>query len=326
MYDKDNDYFKLSVRDLNSGSLLDKPQTDRVSNISMGQGMFCSMFGSTEEDVLLLEEVDHNVFVNIIQTKDFQFVTVFLINATDHFAGLKLVWECEALAHCIVEHHRGYAAKEGLPVDNHYLFCCPVEVSSSPGRWENVFVGDQDLIIEVVDFSETHLVPILRKVESKKFVQLLYHSNMQGAVCLRELKPIYLRLPKYVSQISPGPKYDYHCSTMRFTISSLVFLVTSKLGGDGQSNISTELCLMHWLILNCRTASGKSLSSKICSMKELEFSMELLLLQAALIDQTSWNDLSKFYACEYDDVLSYDEASVPLTFGDETLGYSMVLM
>lgn len=34
MYDKDNDYFKLSVRDLNFGSLCSKPQADRVSNIA----------------------------------------------------------------------------------------------------------------------------------------------------------------------------------------------------------------------------------------------------------------------------------------------------
>lgn len=34
MYDKDNDYFKLSVRNLNSGSLCSKPQTERVSNLA----------------------------------------------------------------------------------------------------------------------------------------------------------------------------------------------------------------------------------------------------------------------------------------------------
>lgn len=34
MYDKDNDYFKLSVRELNFGSLCSKPQADRVSNLA----------------------------------------------------------------------------------------------------------------------------------------------------------------------------------------------------------------------------------------------------------------------------------------------------
>lgn len=34
MYDKDNDYFVLSVRNLNSGSLCRKPQAVRVSNIA----------------------------------------------------------------------------------------------------------------------------------------------------------------------------------------------------------------------------------------------------------------------------------------------------
>jgi hypothetical protein len=34
MYDKENGYFKLSVRNLNSGSLCSKPQADRVSNLA----------------------------------------------------------------------------------------------------------------------------------------------------------------------------------------------------------------------------------------------------------------------------------------------------
>lgn len=34
MYDKDNDYFLLSVRNLNSSSLCSKPQAVRVSNIA----------------------------------------------------------------------------------------------------------------------------------------------------------------------------------------------------------------------------------------------------------------------------------------------------
>lgn len=34
MYDKDKDHFRLSVRNLNSGSLCSKPQAERVSNIA----------------------------------------------------------------------------------------------------------------------------------------------------------------------------------------------------------------------------------------------------------------------------------------------------
>jgi len=34
MYDKDNDFFKLSVRDLNTGALCDKPRADWVSNLA----------------------------------------------------------------------------------------------------------------------------------------------------------------------------------------------------------------------------------------------------------------------------------------------------
>lgn len=34
MYDKDNDYFKLSVRDLNFGSICNSPHADRVSGLA----------------------------------------------------------------------------------------------------------------------------------------------------------------------------------------------------------------------------------------------------------------------------------------------------
>jgi len=34
MYDKDNDYFRLSVRNLNSGALCSKPQSECVSNLA----------------------------------------------------------------------------------------------------------------------------------------------------------------------------------------------------------------------------------------------------------------------------------------------------
>lgn len=99
MYDKDNDYFRLSVRNLNSGSLCSKPQAERVSNLAWakdGQALlyvvtdnnkrpyriYCSMIGSTDEDVLLLEESDENVYVNIRHTKDFRFVTVNTFSTT----------------------------------------------------------------------------------------------------------------------------------------------------------------------------------------------------------------------------------------------------
>lgn len=40
------------------------------------------MIGSTDEDVLILEESDENVYVNIRHTKDFRFVTVNTFSTT----------------------------------------------------------------------------------------------------------------------------------------------------------------------------------------------------------------------------------------------------
>ncbi|KAK7346485.1 hypothetical protein VNO80_21005 [Phaseolus coccineus] len=96
MYDKENDYFKLSVRNLNSGSLCSKPQADRVSNLAWAKNghaliyvvtdqkmsVYYSLIGSTDEDVLVLEESDESVYINIRHTKDFQYVTVNTFSST----------------------------------------------------------------------------------------------------------------------------------------------------------------------------------------------------------------------------------------------------
>lgn len=99
MYDKDNGYFKLSVRNLNSGSLCSKPQASRVSNLAWakdGQALlyvvtdekmrpyriYYSLIGSTDEDVLLLEESDENVYISLRHTKDFKFLTVNTLSPT----------------------------------------------------------------------------------------------------------------------------------------------------------------------------------------------------------------------------------------------------
>lgn len=44
--------------------------------------IYCSMIGSTDDDALLLDEPNDNVFVNIRHTKDFHFVTVNVFSTT----------------------------------------------------------------------------------------------------------------------------------------------------------------------------------------------------------------------------------------------------
>ncbi|XP_043699996.1 protease 2 isoform X3 [Telopea speciosissima] len=344
MYDKENDFFRLSVRDLTSGSLCSKPQTDRVSNLAWANGgqmllytvtdhnkrpyrIFCSILGTSEDDVLLLEESDDSVYVNIRHTKDFQFVTVntfsnssskvFLINSADPLSGMTLVWECEAQAHCIVEHHRGFlylftdAAKDGQPVDSHYLLCSPVETSSSRS-WESVFIDEPDFVVEDVDFSDTHLVLILREGRMFRICSVnLPLPSGKGAIHLKELNPQFLPLPKHVSQISPGPNYDYYSSTMRFTISSPVMpdAVVDYNLSDGKWIIVQQQNVLHERTRTLYgTASSSSSIEKSPSLKSFGLTNEV-----NCEDDRLWNELSEFYACEYYDVSSHDGSVVPLT-------------
>ncbi|KAL4563690.1 hypothetical protein LXL04_027735 [Taraxacum kok-saghyz] len=109
--------------------------------------IYCSMLGSKDEDVILLEEPAQNIHVNIRHTKDYKFVTVnvfsttyskvFLINAVDLLSGLTLIWECEPCAHCIIEHHQGYlyfftnADRNGQSVNYYYILRSCLHSSNS---------------------------------------------------------------------------------------------------------------------------------------------------------------------------------------------------
>ncbi|CAI0374400.1 unnamed protein product [Linum tenue] len=345
MYDKDNDYFKLCVRNLNSGALCSKPQADRVCNLAWAKGgrallyvvtdqhkkpcrLYYSVIGSTDEDVLLLDEPQENVHMTIRHTKDFRFVSVnvfsmtsskvFLINAADPLSGMTLVWECGAPVHCIVEHHRGYlylftdAAKEGRLVDHYYLLHSPVDASSGPRVWENVFHDDQDLIIEDVDFCDTHMVLIVREGWNYKLcaLPLPLSSRKSGAVYLKELNPAFLPLPIYVSQISPGTNYDFYSSSMRFTISSPVMpdAVVDYDLSNGKWNIVQQQNMLHE-----RTRILYGTSSSASSTGIFSDSLNSSSSHGVKSEDDIWNDLSEFYACERHFVSSHNEVMVPLT-------------
>ncbi|KAI4327512.1 hypothetical protein L6164_019962 [Bauhinia variegata] len=343
MYDKDNDYFKLSVRNLNSGSLCSKPKADRVSNLAWakdGQALlyvvtdqkkrpyriYYSVIGSTDDDVLLLEESDENVHINIRHTKDFRFVTVnsfsstsskvFLINAADPLSGMTLVWESDARVHCIIEHHRGClylftdAPKGGQSVDYHYLLCSELDSFSNPIKWNEVFIDDQDLIVEDVDFSDKYLALIVREGKNFRLCSLsLPLPSGKGAVKLRELEPQFLSLPKHVCQISPGPNYDHFSSIMRFTISSPVMpdAVVDYDLATGKWNIIQQQNILHdrtRILYGTASASINRYSSNSKFSNSANVNIE---------DDNLWNELSEFYACEQYDVPSFDGNLVPLT-------------
>ncbi|XP_010558455.1 PREDICTED: uncharacterized protein LOC104827094 isoform X2 [Tarenaya hassleriana] len=344
MYDKDNDYFKLCVRNLNSGALCSKPHADHVSNIAWaknGQVLFyvvtdrnkrpfriyCSTIGSTDEDVLLHEELEDNVHVNIRHTKDFHFVTVntfspssskvFLINAADPFSGLALAWEYNGLAHCIIEHHQGFlylftdAGKDGQTLDHHHLLRSPVDFSFSPRIWE-VFTDDPELVIEDVDFCKTHLALIVRQGRSFRLCVVgLPLPSEQAPVYLRELQPHYLPLPKHVSQISPGPNYDFNSSTMRFMISSPVMpdAVVDYDIANGKWNIVQQQNMLHE---RTRILYGSATSGDKVSKSSVTRNLSSDTDTNAENDNL-WNDLTEFYACDYHEVSSHDGAMVPLT-------------
>ncbi|CAH9098240.1 unnamed protein product [Cuscuta europaea] len=338
MYDKDNDFFKLSVRDLNLRTLCITPQADRVSSIAWAKNgqallyvvtdhqrrpcrLYCCLLG-TNEDVLLLEEPRASVNLNVRHTKDFRFATVnvlattfskvFLIDASEPLSGLNLVWECEGQAHCIAEHHHGYlylftnAAKNGKPVDSHYLLRAPLKYPLDQSTWENVF-DDKLEAIEDVDFSSTHMVLILREGRRYRLcsVPLPLPSGKVG-VRLEELNPHFLPLPDNVSQILPGPNYDFCSSMMRFTVLSPVMpdAVVDYNLSRGTWSIVQQQNMFHERTKSLYGSDSSSGERSCTTVPAKSVGSE---------SYHSWNDLSEIYACKHYEVTSYDGAAVPLT-------------
>ncbi|CAO2830800.1 unnamed protein product [Amaranthus hypochondriacus] len=346
MYDKDNDFFKLSVRDLVTGSLRDKPQADWVSNVSWaknGQSLFyvatdhykrpcklyCSMLGTKDDDVLLLHEPKENVYISMRHTKDFGFVTiyvlstttskVYLIDSTNPLSGMTLVWEGEPFVHCVVEHHRGYlylftdATRKGQPVDEHYVLRSPVDVDVSTNHrvWEAVFLDDPNVAILDVDFNDTHMVFILRESQTLKLCKVtLPLPNHEKVVRLVEHKPSYLPLPKHVCEILPGPNYDFYSCRVRCTVSSPLMpdAVVDYDLLSGKWNIIQQQNLLHRrtkiLYGKASTPLTDRSPSSICFDSENNKSSN---------NENLWNDLSEFYACEHHNVPSHDGVMIPLT-------------
>nr|XP_028953994.1 uncharacterized protein LOC114822953 [Malus domestica] len=253
MYDKEADLFRLSVRNLNSGALCGKPKAECVSNLAWakhGQALlyvvtdenrrpyrlpiwsiriYCSAIGSTDDDVLILEEPDEEVYVNIQHTKDFHFVTVYTFSTmsskfqANPLSGVNLVWECNGIAHGILEHHQGFL----------YLFTDAAKADHYP----------QALIYHLI-YCRMYLVVILREGQNFKLCSVTVPLPAgKGPVHLKELHPQFLPLPKYVMQISPGPNYDYHSPVMRFTISSPVntnFVGTTSIESINEEAINSK--------------------------------------------------------------------------------------
>ncbi|CAM8882421.1 unnamed protein product [Rhodiola kirilowii] len=331
MYDRDNDFFKLSVRDLNSGIIFKKPQAERVCNIAWAKNgeallyvvtdankrpyrLYCSIIGSTDEDVLLFEAPDNTVFLKIRHTKDFRFVTVnsycakwskvFLINAADPMSDMTLVWEGEPHVHCVVKHHQGHlylftnACRQGKPVDDHYILRKPLDATSDINKWEAVFAEDQDLIIQDVDFCDSHMVLTTREGRAIKLCAVkLPLPDGKVPFYLKDLHHSFLSLPDYVSHIYPGPNYDYYSGTMRFTVSMPVM---------PDAVVDYELSSGNWTIIQQK--------NMIRERRKILYGKSSIASHAASIEEEgSWNDLLEYYACEHYDVSSSDGVVIPLT-------------
>ncbi|XP_066383350.1 uncharacterized protein [Miscanthus floridulus] len=304
--------------------------------------LFCSMIGSNKDDILMLEEHDENIFLNIRHTKDFRYITlnvfsdthskVYLINASDPLSQMTLVWEGESQVHCIVEHHRGQLylftdAARGVPVDSHYVMQSVVE-SSGPNSWKNVFVEEPGVILEDVDFCDTHMVltlrqgrklrlcsvklPLTEDIKNKNPVRiycsllrylLIYQICIQ-LTCLFPVMCVRLYLDRIMIIIPQQcvSRYPHLC---KLIILQMPDAVVDYNLLNGQWQIVQQQNMLHE---RTRALYGTSFAVNMGrqSSDKADFSNDDFV-------GCAWNELSEYYACEYYDVPSKDSVLVPLT-------------
>lgn len=156
-----------------------------------------------------------------------------------------------------------------------------------------------------VDFCDSHLVLIVKEGERFRLCSVaLPLPRNKDVFHLKELGLHFLPLPESVSQISPGPNYDFYSPIMRFTISSPVMpdaVVDYDLSNGKFEIIQQQNLLQERTRVLYGTASsvGPTMDKKSNSNKDGE--------------SDSWNDLSEFYGCENHQVVSSDGVKVGLT-------------
>ncbi|CAM0951838.1 unnamed protein product [Alopecurus aequalis] len=272
--------------------------------------VFCKKMRSDEAGFLVFTENDVNCCVDITSTKDFKYITVYVMESSNVREGLWPVQKRTNKVQYFLEHHNGFfyiltnAPLEDVEtsVEGYYLARCRAE-KSLMDRWQVVALPGLDCTFQDMDIFHEHLVLFLRKDGLPLFcsIDLPVKVDFQEPKELGDFAPWFFPIPSNLCSILPGPNNDYMSSTYRLVVSSPVI---------PDLTVDYDMRRKTFTILHQEEVTG--LSSSLCTAG-LQSNVSSIQQNLQLIEYSqSWSDLSKLFSCERVQVISHDGVSIPL--------------
>ncbi|KAJ0815257.1 putative oligopeptidase B transcription factor WD40-like family [Helianthus annuus] len=305
--------FLLQVKDLQTGTVIPTFRVEGVVSVAWAQDS-CTLFYTLCDqsqrpyrvqyttigfnpvsNVIAYTEEDSRFCVDITNTKDGKFITVYVVDANNPKDGLRKVHDRVSDVQFFLEHDRGFfyiltnlrvGDENGSLDGNYYLARCRVEDVQS-ANWEKVIVPAKGTRIQDMDVFYEHLVLYLNKEDSPMICsfKMPIQSNNEKEMEIDDLDPWRFPMPENSCSVNPGSNHDFMNSVYRVVLSSPVMpdIVVDY-------NMSTRT----FSIVHQEDVLG--ISSKPRQSEAHE-----------------WINISNSYFCERKEVMSHDGTIVPLT-------------
>ncbi|KAI4989934.1 hypothetical protein ZWY2020_038297 [Hordeum vulgare] len=261
--------------------------------------VFCKKMQSDEPGLLVFMEDDVNCCVDITSTKDFKYITVYVMESGNVREGLWPVQKRTNKVQYFLEHHNGFfyiltnapLKDTGTTVEGYYLARCRAE-KSLMDKWQVVALPGSDCTFQDMDIFHEHLVLFLQKDGLPLFCSIDLPVQIDFQVCY--LTHVIL------CSILPGPNNDFMSSTFRMVVSSPVI---------PDLTVDYDMRKKTFTIVDQEEVTG--LCSSLYTVGQSNVSSIQQNLQF-IEDSQSWSDLSKLLSCERVQVVSHDGVSIPL--------------
>ncbi|KAF8781070.1 hypothetical protein HU200_001043 [Digitaria exilis] len=272
--------------------------------------VFCKKLQSDEPEFLVFTEKDVNCCVDITSTKDFRYMTVFVMESDNVREGLWPIRKRVDKVQYFLEHHNGFfyiltnAPVNGTEptTEGYYLARCRAE-KSLVDRWQTVAFPGSYCTIQDMDIFHDNLVLFLQKNGTPLFcsIDMPIDDDVQEGKELDDLNPWYFPIPSNLCSIVPGSNNDFISSTYRLVVSSPVI---PDLTVDYDLRRRTFTILHQEEVTSLSANLGTAgLQSNVSSIKQ-----NLQIVE----NSQSWSDLSNLFSCKRIEVISHDGVLIPL--------------
>uniref|UniRef100_A0A8I6YGP8 Prolyl endopeptidase n=1 Tax=Hordeum vulgare subsp. vulgare TaxID=112509 RepID=A0A8I6YGP8_HORVV len=271
--------------------------------------VFCKKMQSDEPGLLVFMEDDVNCCVDITSTKDFKYITVYVMESGNVREGLWPVQKRTNKVQYFLEHHNGFfyiltnapLKDTGTTVEGYYLARRRAE-KSLMDKWQVVALPGSDCTFQDMDIFHEHLVLFLQKDGLPLFcsIDLPVQIDFQEPKELGDFAPWFFPIPSSLCSILPGPNNDFMSSTFRMVVSSPVI---------PDLTVDYDMRKKTFTIVDQEEVTG--LCSSLYTVGQSNVSSIQQNLQF-IEDSQSWSDLSKLLSCERVQVVSHDGVSIPL--------------